>query len=197
MPGGHGGHGREIGCRRAAPGREKSRRSFLFRQYESAELPGRDLVIHRAVRGLHGQQPVHFPFHLRQEIGQLAARFGNIQADLLDSRAEILPCPEHAPHRHSGVDRVFVVIAGVVPALRAVLLHVLAGDGIQPGVFQVACLVAEGVAVVCAFYGRAAAPQVHAPHDRVKRPVEHVAGHAERRPIFPRRPRPKHTRPAL
>ena len=140
MAGGHGRHGHEIGRCRAAPRREIARFFFKFRQNESAELFGGKFVIYRAVRGLHGQEPIDFPFHFGQKIGHLAAGLGNIEADFLDLRSKIFPRPEHRAHGHSGVDRVFIVIAGVVPAFCAVLAHVLAGDAVQPGVFQMAWL---------------------------------------------------------
>jgi len=89
------------------------------------------------------------------------------QAQSPQARSVLLPGQQHHAGREGPVERVLVVVPGVVPAPDRLPPHV-AADVVKVSVVQVAGGVGIGDAIVDGAHGRAAAPQVQAQQGRAE-----------------------------
>ena len=90
-----------------------------MRHHDAVEAQVGQLVVHAAVlRILHGQHPFEVPHRLVEDVGYAVAGFGDADV-LLEERRVMLEGRQQRIGRDAGVDHVFVVVAGVIPALGA------------------------------------------------------------------------------
>ncbi len=159
-----GGAGVLVGCGAGAD--DFAGHGVILRHDEAAEGEAGLLVPDAAVGGvLHGEHPIEVPLDFGEEVGEAAARLGDVEGEGVEGVREELPGPEEGGGGDAGVDGVAAIVAGIVPAAGVGGGSGAAGGGIE-GVFEVA----GGMLVAAAEIDRAsAALAIEAAHGEAER----------------------------
>ena len=118
-------HGRKVKRRRHVLENRVTRCIILFREYATAKLERRHLMVNAAILVLHGKHPVQVVANFFKKLRILCKFARNVPGERIGILREVLVNFEQSPYGNAGVHDVLAVVARIVPA--ASRLDCLAG----------------------------------------------------------------------